>query len=452
MLTRADQEKLGAHALRDAEFAALTSRAMSEQARAVVGEVFRMILDEEARRGARTRQRGTAKVTAFKRALGAFLGDLLRAAGGKLSATGYGWVYRSVSPNSFTGGPVSSRHFGNLRPPLRSLGLVEEKGKVVQWTAFGVGRRYATRFRATAKLVDLAERLGVPAAETGRHFVKALPKEPLVLKGKSTQQPGRGKMPGKLIKIEYTDELRAMEQSVKELNSFLDQFAIGGGIHRGYVRVFNVGDHPRFRWNLGGRLYSQGRDSYQQMPRSNRLEMTIDGEPVCELDITASYLTIFQARRGQPLGGDTDPYDLDELGSDARLPVKLFIATTFGSSEFPKRWPQSTVDDYEKETEQDLKAMFPISVIRNAVAKAHPLLAGLRRNPETPPAWAELMYLESEGVFRTMMALKQRHIPSLSVHDSLLVPISEEATARELLEEHYRSATTAAPTIKIKKL
>ena len=169
-----------------------------------------------------------------------------------------------------------------------------------------------------------------------------------MLKGKSTQQPGRGKMPGKLIKIEYTDELRAMEQSVKELNGFLDQFAIGGGIHRGYVRVFNVGDHPRFRWNLGGRLYSQGRDSYQQMPRSNRLEMTIDGEQLCELDIRASYLTIFQARHGQPLGGDNDPYDLDELGSAARLAVKLFIATTFGSSAFPKRWPQSTVDDYKK--------------------------------------------------------------------------------------------------------
>jgi hypothetical protein len=49
-----------------------------------------------------------------------------------------------------------------------------------------------------------------------------------------------------------------------------------------------VGDHPAFAWNLGGRLYSQGQDSYQSLSSDQRLDMTIDGEPVCELDIRAS--------------------------------------------------------------------------------------------------------------------------------------------------------------------
>jgi hypothetical protein len=242
-----------------------------------------------------------------------------------------------------------------------------------------------------------------------------------------------------------------VEQTIIDLNTFLDGFAIGGGVHRGYVRVFNLGDHRAFRWNLGGRLYSQGRDSYQQTPSSERLKMTIDGELVCELDIRASYLTIFHAQRGEPLTSDDDPYLLCGPGEAARLAVKLFIAATFGSSEFPKKWSSGAVDDFREATQQNLKKAYPIDKVRAAVAKAYPLLAGLRRDPKNPPAWAELMYLESEAVLRTMVALKDRNIPSLSVHDSLILPLSQEVTARELLEEQYQSATAAIPIIRIKR-
>ena len=56
--------------------------------------------------------------------------------------------------------------------------------------------------------------------------------------------------------------------------------------------IFNNGDHPKFNWNMGGRLYSYGESNYQQMESADRLRMTINGEEVCEIDIRASYLTI----------------------------------------------------------------------------------------------------------------------------------------------------------------
>jgi hypothetical protein len=448
ILDKAEYEaKQRAVALRDAEFVALTSRPATDQSRAVVDEVLRLVIAEEARQKSRQRQRARARADAFRRAVAAFIGDLLRAAGTKSPVSGFGWTYRSVSPASFTGGAVSARHFESVRRSLRNLGFTEEKGKVEYWTPLGVGKRYATRFRATGKLVELAGRLGVPADQAGRHFIKALPKDPWVLKGGSTQQPGRDKIPGKKLKINYTDKLRAMEQSIKDLNTFLDQFVIGGGVHRGYIRVFNVGDHPRFRWNLGGRLYSQGRDSYQQMPSGERLKMTLGGEAVCELDIRSSYLTIFQARHGHSLAGDDDPYVLPELGSAARLAVKLFIAATFGNSGFPRRWAKATVNDYREEAGQDLRQAYPIRKLREPVSKRYPLLAALHRDPARPPAWAGLMFRESEAVLRTMLALKDLGIPSLSVHDSLIVPSSEETKAKKLLEGNYRLATTATPII-----
>ena len=84
------------------------------------------------------------------------------------------------------------------------------------------------------------------------------------------------------------------------------------------------------------------------------------------------------------------------------------------------------------------------------MAAAYPLLAELRRNELEPPVWAELMFLESQAIFRTMLALKERNIPSLSVHDSLIVQRPRAAEARVVLEGLYKAATGATPKIIVK--
>jgi hypothetical protein len=58
------------------------------------------------------------------------------------------------------------------------------------------------------------------------------------------------------------------------------------------------------------------------------------------------------------------------------------------------------------------------------------------------------MFLESEAVIKTMIALQGRDVPSLSVHDSLIVQQSQEALATKLLAESYQAATTAIPHIR----
>jgi hypothetical protein len=298
----------------------------------------------------------------------------------------------------------------------------------------------------------MAAECGVRVVDAREHFIKELPKNPLVRRGGSTREPGRRKMPGKPMKIDYTPTVQAMEQTIVDLNTFLDQFTIGGGVHRGYIRVFNVGDHPAFAWDLGGRLYSQGQDSYQSLSSDERLKMTIDGEPVCEFDIRASYLTIFQARHGQPLDFKTypDPYVLADLGAKAREAVKTFIAAAFGRGEFPTQWSKEMADRHRERTGKDLRKHHPLRTIRHTVGKAYPLLAELRSGQARPPIWSELMYLESEALLRTMLALKEEGVPSLSVHDSLIVQKSRERLARSLLESNYRATTSAAPHITLK--
>jgi hypothetical protein len=162
--------------------------------------------------------------------------------------------------------------------------------------------------------------------------------------------------------------------------------------------------------------------------------MTIDGQAVVELDIRASALTIFHALRGQPLdfASNPDPYAVSELSAARREVVKAFITSTFGNGRLPTRWPQNVSHDYREKTGQSLGKQYPISQVRSAVVRAYPLLAELRQNDAEPPIWAKLMYLESEAVLRTMLALVDLGIPSLSVQDSIIVQRNNEHRARDI--------------------
>jgi hypothetical protein len=67
-----------------------------------------------------------------------------------------------------------------------------------------------------------------------------------------------------------------------------------------------------------------------------------------------------------------------------------------------------------------------------------------------PPLWAELMFMESEAILTTMLGLMDQGIPSLSVHDSLIVPQRHKTTATELLRASYEATTKAIPFIRCK--
>src|SRR5260221_3406914 len=394
-------------ALRNAEYASLTRRAATDNSRALVNEVVRLISETETRKRHRV-----SRADAFKHAVESFLADLL-------AAKGDGWVYRPTGHSSFTAGDLSPRTVTAVRDGLKILDLLEEMLWQREWG------RTATRFRATPQLKRLAAQYGVLPSEVEKHFVLPLPLHPLLLKGASTWKGG-DKIAGKMMEIAYTDKVTALERTIIELNDFLDGFDIRGGTHRGYFREFHCGDlSPGFDWNLGGRLYSQGGQNYQRLSGADRLKMTINGQSVCEVDAKASTLTIFHAINGQPLNFLTnpDPYRFRELSITPREVVKKFITTTFGNGQFPVRWPQDVAEEYRTNTGQSLGKRHPISQVRDAVRNAYPLLAELRRDDAQAPIWARLMYLESEAVLGTMLALQAEGVPSLSVHDSLVVPL-----------------------------
>jgi hypothetical protein len=248
------------------------------------------------------------------------------------------------------------------------------------------------------------------------------------------------------MKFKRTPRTERLEQSVRELNDFLARRVIRGATHRWLTRRFNQGDQPDFNWNKGGRLYSDGKDSYQQLPRSERLKITIDDEPVCEIDIRASYLTILHARYKTPfrVSKEHDPYAIEGL---PRAVAKTWCAIFLGSKKALARWPTDSIKEYAEDNDgADLKA-YRVKDVGEKVCQKFPLL---RRWSELKETWADLMWLESEAIISAMLALmRMQDAASLLVHDSLLVPISHQGWATSHLHASYSYHCKVTPYLEV---
>jgi hypothetical protein len=172
--------------------------------------------------------------------------------------------------------------------------------------------------------------------------------------------------------------------------------------------------------------------------------MTINGEPVAEIDIGGSYLTIFLSLHGLQLDLTEDPYALPGLGSEHRGAVKQWFVGTFGNNKPIKRWPKDMLDD-----DPGLQ-QFRAAEITEAVFTKYPVLRswGEPLNGRIY-SWADLMYLESLVMLSTMLDLMLQHTtPSLSVHDSLIVPVSKAEVASETLRSRFQDQQKVVPRLK----
>jgi hypothetical protein len=201
---------------------------------------------------------------------------------------------------------------------------------------------------------------------------------PLVLKDYAVGG-GKDRESGRRIKWKNTAfdtvEAKRLEAEVRELNDFLARFELTGGEHYGYERIFN-----NLSWKKGGRLYSSGDDCYQRLSEPERLKMTINGEPVAEIDIKASFLTVCHAMVKQPLRGLSDPYAA--VSGFDRDVIKRWTTISFGNSKPATKWPPKTIKDFKKETGKDLSKVAKARDIAERMLEAFPALNKLGARPD----------------------------------------------------------------------
>ena len=342
MTSNDDDEVDEGHALRQASRANLDARARTDNARELVTGLAGQLMAWEVVAGKRKLERRGKKLDQLHGTIGAFIADLVA---GQSHPEAKGWVYRELSNGSFTGQLVSARLFKPVVEGWKAAGLIEHRigyMRTVEWDPGDRSRTTgkASRFRATSKLIGTCISFGVTPESVTEHFVSTPPEHPLVLR-----RGGGGDE--KSMPIAWTAKAQRLEQDVKEINEFVSKRTIKGATHRWFRRIFSLGDDLLFDWNKGGRFYSSGRDTYQVRERGDRLKMTIDGEPVCEIDIRASYLTILHALHKIPfaVSAEHDPYDFPGF---PRGVVKTWCNVRFGTKKRFSKWPPKAIKNFAK--------------------------------------------------------------------------------------------------------
>ena len=425
-------------------YAALRNRARTPAADALIAHIRDDLEKLEQREGKRVYKRRAASEEKLVGAIERFVGDLLRVRAGMTAPAN---IYRVVGSSKFGDASVKYDMFTQVLNGLKTLGLVFHlKGQSrYRRTPFGNAPvpGQAARFWATSKLVGLAAHYGIHNGNVGEHFAPQPPKNPLVLKGHAVGK-GKDRASGRRIKYKNTrfdtPEAKRLEADVRELNDFLARFEILGGEHYGYERVFN-----NQSWKKGGRLYGGGEDCYQRLPQAERLKMTINGEPIAEIDIKASFLTIYHAMVKQPLKGSGDPYAA--VAEFDRAIVKLWTTVSFGNSNPATRWPPKTAKDFKKETGNDLNKVARAKEVAARMLEVFPVLKRLEGYSEV---WAHLQYREGQAVMGTMLTLMRQHgVPSLSMYDGLIVPRSKADLAQATLKQVFEEVVGVEPILTI---
>lgn len=424
--------------LMDARYMEFSTVPLTTAAHSLCCIVINQVMQQEKR----TRSRRAKDKANFEAAVSMIIGDLLIAA----AREGGGWAYRSVSKKSFCDDLIKGDTFNFIMDSIGALGYLDcvkggnHKSPFEVQGGNGFTPGLATRFRVNDRFLRLSEDCGVTLDGLKTHF-KPLPTlEKVRLKGTASRL-GAQKASAKSMRFEGTDKTKAIKQQLLEINSFLIEQRYEGMEFYGLSRLFHEGDHPSFDWDLGGRLYGVGGNSYQTLKKAKRLDIKINGEAVVELDINASYLRILHGLRGFALPNSEDIYAIDGI---ERALVKAWVSCTFGHTKFHRAWPKTVVEELDKRGITGWREhSYP-----SLKTKVLEHLSVLRDWPECGIRWSGLMYQESEAMIATMESLRSQGIVALPVHDSLIVPKSKKRLAHDVLKKTFENRFSVSFVIK----
>ena len=417
--------------LANSRYLVLNAVACTDQARSLGAALATQFLGPAKATGGRPKNHSGLEATAL-----AILADALGSHEHGL------WVYHSLDKNSFVDEGVSYRHFRTAMDGFVAHGLMEHKpGYNMRKVELGILQRsLASRWRPTADLIKLAADFGITTENHGQHFIRKLPEHPIVLKAASTRI-GAVKTSGKRMRLEPSEATEVIEGQVREINEYLAGFKITNGTHRAFRRIFNAGDKQGFAWNRGGRLFGDGPDNYQNLPKEDRKAILINDEATIEIDIRASFLTILHAQAGLKLP-DGDPYAVEGLPREV---VKAWFVVLFGKGKLPNQWSKD-MKEAMKELGLDLAGLYPVKQVTAMVSQAYGDL--IRYFEKSGLDSLDFQYLESSAMIMSMLVLKRKHdVPSLPVHDSLIVRLRDAEITREVMKEVYWRSIGLEPVL-----
>lgn len=433
-----------AEQLRSAPMATLLMVPFSKQAVDLENRLLKDFVEAEGTQKPRNRGRRATAIQSLKKTISAFFADLVLHSAHESSN---GHCYRSFNREAFSETVATYTQFEHLTPIWKALGLIEVAGGFQGTEDFDGemirGRGWATRFKATSALLAIAEEFGITPSAIGDHYAAELGRSyPIELRAKKKSQQGRA---GKRMKIDKRlTVVQRLASEVQEINQFIADFNYNLPDVPKFRRIFNNGDQPEFTWNHGGRLFAYGADSFQQKNATFRKTITIDLKNTVELDIKSCQLTIAYGLAGKQL----PPGDLYEIEGLPRDVVKGLVTAILGKGGLPTRWPVQLAKEYLKAVGRKIGKDHKLSEAINSVVGKHPLLLSLS---DLGLNVYRLQHVESQVIVRAMLKLlREAQVPSLPVHDCLIVKAQDENLARSVLVEAFIKEVGISPKITAK--
>jgi hypothetical protein len=423
---------------KDSSRLTLTTRAVSPEAAALVSKLVGLVEDAERQHSGRTYRRGKAAREKLALAVEAMVGGLLLNAGRHGPAR---WSSQPLGVKAFTGEEVAHRQFNSVRRVLTGRGLVEEKDDHTDFIGKNatIKLRYYTRFRTTAALRSLAEQHGMRLAETARHWRRVRPRklpDPLTLNELSSRG---GKDRGRRLQLPDTAEARAMADEVAAVNAYMQGVQLEGCdppvFHRGFTHDLSH----------GGRWYVDD-EGYQGLSAADRLLLRIGGEPVAEIDIHASALVTLHGLLKLPLP-EGNLYERMGVPKEA---AKAWVTQTIGSGKAEGKWARAALRKATKKG-GNLTA-YDAAGVRAAALRCFPFLGELPRilgcEDEPRLCGLKLARIEADALTAAMRYLRVVHgVPSLPMHDGLIVPVSALWKAHAAIEGAWATLVGVVPRL-----
>ncbi len=202
----------------------------------------------------------------------------------------------------------------------------------------------------------------------------------------------------------------------------------------------------RFKHSLafGGRFYAP----VCSMAPEDRQRITINGEPVAEVDVRASQLTVLLGIIGHRHAPE-DAYAVPGIPRDV---VKAWVIQTLGSGALVRTWSRDTAGAGSgvrpSAVWEALRPRYSFLADLPGLVPA-PLFEGIPAGARSVAAGQWVAQREAAIMARAMSDLVTTGIPVLPVHDSLIVPASQAERASASLTAAFVDLAGIVPRLKV---
>jgi len=344
-----------------------------------------------------------------------------------------GWIHLSMSKNADEW--TTKRFNRTSRFTVDAIRLLEKAGYVHMRLGYRIpdnpkeSRR--TRIMATDKLLEKYPRRNFRVISEPKELVEVKRNDKLFEGYKETKR---------------CRQVRATLERVNAVNALAN-------IRLGYrplsisLKAIFINKRTQYGFAEYGRLHTSGAWHYQRLDKEERSEITINGEPVVELDFRALHPRLLYAEEGIQYPDDKDPYSVVDDKEWLRPLLKtMYMALQNNGVEIKackavSNWIRTKTEPSEREQLAALGITQKHETLRPLLEKMRKVHEPISKHLLSEQTALRIMNKDAEIALDIVGRFAEMNIPILAIHDSFIVQSRYERKLRRTMKAAYAKAT-----------